>query len=246
MTGCILPPAYIAWRGRLDSFETLVLVAVGLPLLAVFVLSRTGRLDAAHCISAAALTLLIVALACMTGGATSPLLLWLAAVPAQAMFLGSRPYVARASALAAIGLGSVVALQGWGVVGEPATWIVAAIPLFAAVAILHALLIAAAFLRRRDDEVREHRASDARARLMLEHVGDLVTWHDLSGAVVFANEAARALTGSEPPQLHGKGLFERVHIADRPLFLKALSDAAHGPVEADGISMASGRHCEEA
>lgn len=227
--GLSLVPAYIAWRGRLDSFETLVLMAVGLPLLAVFVLSRTGRLDAAHCISAAALTLLIVALACMTGGATSPLLLWLAAVPAQAMFLGSRPYVARASALAAIGLGSVVALQGWGVVGEPAPWIVAAMPLFAAVAILHALLIAAAFLRRRDDEVREHRASDARARLMLEHVGDLVTWHDLGGAVVFANEAARALTGSEPPQLHGKGLFERVHIADRPLFLKALSDAAHGP-----------------
>jgi cell cycle sensor histidine kinase DivJ len=227
--GLSLVPAYIAWRGRLDLLETLVLVAIGLPLLAVFVLSRTGRLDLAHCISAAALTLLIVALACMTGGATSPLLLWLAAVPAEAMFFGSRPYVARGSALAAIGLGAVVALQSWGVVGEPAPWILAAMPLLVTIAILHAMLIAVAFLRRRDDEQREHRASDARAGLMLEHVGDLVTWHDLTGAVVFANEAARPLTGAEPPQLHGKGLFERVHIADRPLFLKALSDAAHGP-----------------
>lgn len=48
-------------------------------------------------------------------------------------------------------------------------------PAFAAVAILLTALITVGFLYRRDDELREHRASDARARLMLEHVGDLVT-----------------------------------------------------------------------
>ena len=76
--------------------------------------------------------------------------------------------------------------------------------------------------------MREHRASDARAQLLLDHVGDLVTWHDANGAVVFANAAAKALAGAEPRELLGRGLLERVHIADRPLFLKALSDAAHG------------------
>lgn len=228
MAALSLVPAYIAWRGRLGLLELLVLIALALPLLAVFLLSRTGRLDVAHCISGAALTLFIVALACMTGGATSPLLLWLAAVPAEAMFFGSRPYVARASALAAIGLGGIVALQGAGGMAEPAPWTLQAMPLFVTIAILHSMLIAVGFLRRRDDELREHRASDARARLMLENVGDLVTWHDATGAVVFANQAARMLTGAEPPQLHGRGLFDRVHIADRPLFLKALSDAAHG------------------
>lgn len=226
--GLSLVPAYIAWRGRLDLFETLVLIALGLPLLAVVLLSRTGRLDLAHCVSGAALTLFIIALACMTGGTGSPLLLWLAAVPAEAMFFGSRAYVARGSALAVVGLGAVVALQSAGAVGEPAAWAVAAMPVLVASAILCAMLLAVSFLRRHEDELREHRASDARARLMLEHVGDLVTWHDPSGAVVFANEAACLLTGAQSAQLHGKGLFERVHIADRPLFLKALSDAAHG------------------
>jgi cell cycle sensor histidine kinase DivJ len=247
-----LMPAYIAWRGRIGALELLVLVALALPLLAVFLLSRTGRLDLAHCISGAALTLLITTLACLTGGASSPLLIWLAAVPAEAMFFGSRPYVARASALAVIGLGTVVALQGTGMILEPASWTWQAMPAFAAVAILHAALITIGFLYRRDDELREHRASDARAQLMLEHVGDLVTWHDAVGSVVFANEAARGLTGAEPAQLFGRGLFERVHIADRPLFLKALSDAAHGggrasacfrvlfvPAGADGHACAS-------
>ncbi len=227
-----LAPAYLAWRGTLGALETLVLVAVTLPLLAVFVLSRSGRLDIAHCISAAALALLVVAVSGMTGGVASPLLLWLAAVPAEAMFFGSRPYVARASAIAAIALGCVVIMHQMGFNAAPAPWIANAMPVLVTAAILHAMLIAVGFLRRRDDELREHRASDARAQLLLDHVGDLVTWHDATGSVVFANDAARALAGAEPRELFGRGLFDRVHVADRPLFLRALSDAAHGAGQA--------------
>ncbi len=226
--GLGLAPAYLAWRGALGGFEALVVAAASLPLLAVVVLSRTGRLDIAHCISAAALAIFICAMAGMTGGAASPLLLWLAAVPAEAMFFGSRPFVARASAIAAIALASVMTLHQLGAFAAPAPWTSGMMPAFVTIAILHSMAIAVGFLRRRDDELREHRASDARAQLLLDHVGDLVTWHDASGAVVFANAAAKALAGAEPAELHGRGLFDRVHIADRPLFLKALSDAAHG------------------
>jgi cell cycle sensor histidine kinase DivJ len=226
--GLGLAPAYIAWRGALGGLEALIVAAASLPLLAIVVLSRTGRLDIAHCISAAALAIFICAMAGMTGGAASPLLLWLAAVPAEAMFFGSRPFVARASAIAAIALASVMTLHQLGAFAAPAPWTSGMMPAFVTIAILHSMAIAVGFLRRRDDELREHRASDARAQLLLDHVGDLVTWHDVSGAVVFANAAAKALAGAEPAELHGRGLFDRVHIADRPLFLKALSDAAHG------------------
>jgi cell cycle sensor histidine kinase DivJ len=226
--GLGLAPAYIAWRGALGGLEALIVAAAALPLLAIVVLSRTGRLDVAHCISAGALAIFICAMAGMTGGATSPLLLWLAAVPAEAMFFGARPFVARASAIAAIALASVMTLHQLGVFAAPAPWTSGMMPAFVTIAILHSMAIAVGFLRRRDDELREHRASDARAQLLLDHVGDLVTWHDAAGAVVFANAAARSLTGADPVELHGRGLFDRVHIADRPLFLKALSDAAHG------------------
>lgn len=227
-----LAPAYLALRGSVGAIEATILASAALPLSAVVVLSRTGRLDIAHCISATALALFICALSAITGGATSPLLLWLAAVPAEAMFFGSRAYVARASAIAAVALTSVLTLDLLGAFATSAPWTAIMMPVFVTVAILYSMVIAVGFLRRRDDELREHRASDARAQLLLDHVGDLVTWHDASGSVIFANAAARALAGAEPRQLHGRGLLERVHVADRPLFLKALSDAAHGKGEA--------------
>ena len=226
--GLGLAPAYLAWRGAMGSFEILVLIAAALPLVAVVVLSRTGRLDIAHGLSAAALALFVAALAGMTGGASSPLLLWLAALPAEAMFYGSRAYVLRASLIAAGVLGGVVISHQIGFFATPAPDFSETMPVLVTGAILHAMLFAVGFLRRRDEELREHRASDARAQLLLDHVGDLVTWHDGSGAVVFANAAAATLAGAQPRELYGRGLFERVHIADRPLFLKALSDAAHG------------------
>jgi cell cycle sensor histidine kinase DivJ len=223
-----LMPAYLAWRGTLGALEAAIVIAAALPLLAVVVLSRSGRLDIAHGMSAAALATFIGALAGITGGAVSPLLLWLAAVPVEAMFFGARAYVLRASAVAAAALGIIIALHHLGWFAEPTSWASGAMPLLVMVAILQAMTLAAGVLRRRDDELREHRASDARAQLLLDHVGDLVTWHDANGAVVFANAAAKALAGAEPRELLGRGLLERVHIADRPLFLKALSDAAHG------------------
>jgi cell cycle sensor histidine kinase DivJ len=223
-----LAPAYLAWRGTLGALEAMIMLAAAMPLLSAVLLSRTGRLDLAHCVSAAALALFICALSGMTGGAASPLLLWLAIVPAEATFYGSRSYVVRASAIAAAALVSVLILHQLGVYAEPAPWTGTMMPMFVALAILHAMALAVGFLRRRDDELLEHRATDARARLLLDHVGDLVTWHDANGGVVFANAAARALTGALPAELHGRGLLDRVHVADRPLFLKALSDAAHG------------------
>jgi cell cycle sensor histidine kinase DivJ len=227
-----LAPAYLAWRGTLEGLEALVFAASALPLLAAVVLSRTGRFDLAQMISAAALALFISALAGMTGGADSPLLLWLAAVPAAAVSHGRRGCVARASAIAAGALGIVMALDHFGAFAQPAPWASDLVPALLAVAILHAIAIAVGLVRRRDEELREHRATDSRAQLLLGHVGDLVTWHDATGAVVFANPASRALAGAEPQELHGRGLLERVHIADRPLFLTALSDAAHGAGEA--------------
>jgi cell cycle sensor histidine kinase DivJ len=223
-----LMPAYLAWRGTLGALEAAIVIAAALPLLAVVVLSRSGRLDIAHGMSAAALATFIGALAGITGGAASPLLLWLAAVPVEAMFFGARAYVLRASAVAAAALVTIMALHHLGQFAEPSSWASGAMPLLVMVAILQTMTLAAGVLRRRDDELREHRASDARAQLLLDHVGDLVTWHDANGAVVFANAAAKTLAGAEPRELLGRGLLERVHIADRPLFLKALSDAAHG------------------
>lgn len=226
--GLGMAPAYIAWRGMLGAFEAGIVVAVALPLLAVVLLSRTGRLDLADAVSAAAMTVAICALASMTGGVGSPLLLGLALVPAEAMLRGTYAGIGRAVAIALSGLLSVMILQRLDQIPDPAAWSSGAAPAFVVLAIAYTSGLGFWLLRSRNGEMRAHQASAARARLLLDTVGDLVTWHDASGSVIFANAAARALAGAEPQELLGRGLLERVHIADRPLFLTALSEAAHG------------------
>jgi cell cycle sensor histidine kinase DivJ len=62
----------------------------------------------------------------------------------------------------------------------------------------------------------------------LDAVVDLVTWHDANGDVLRASPGAAAVFGIAPAHLHGDGFLSRVLVADRPAFLKALSDAANG------------------
>jgi cell cycle sensor histidine kinase DivJ len=56
----------------------------------------------------------------------------------------------------------------------------------------------------------------------------VISRHRHSGAVQFISPAAEALLGTPTSRLRGHGLFDRVHVADRPAYLTALSDAARG------------------
>ena len=59
-------------------------------------------------------------------------------------------------------------------------------------------------------------------------MSDVISRHRHNGAVQFISPAAEALVGTPAQQLLGHGLFDRVHVTDRPAYLTALSDAARG------------------
>ena len=61
---------------------------------------------------------------------------------------------------------------------------------------------------------------------MARNITDVITRHGRDGAVLFVSPAAEALFGSRVADLHGHGLFDRVHVVDRPAYLTALGDAA--------------------
>jgi cell cycle sensor histidine kinase DivJ len=65
-----------------------------------------------------------------------------------------------------------------------------------------------------------------RYRLLARNMSDVISRHRRDGAVEFISPAAEALFGASVSTLAGHGLFDRVHIADRPAYLTALSDAA--------------------
>jgi len=71
-------------------------------------------------------------------------------------------------------------------------------------------------------------AEEGRYRLLARNMSDVISRHRRNGAVQFISPAAEAMLGTPVTRLIGHGLFDRVHVADRPAYLTALSDAARG------------------
>jgi cell cycle sensor histidine kinase DivJ len=69
-------------------------------------------------------------------------------------------------------------------------------------------------------------SEEDRCRELAGRITDLVTRHGPGGTVLFVSPAAEPIFGVRPRQLRGSGLFDRVHVADRPAYLTALADAA--------------------
>jgi cell cycle sensor histidine kinase DivJ len=67
---------------------------------------------------------------------------------------------------------------------------------------------------------------EERYRLLARNMSDVISRHQRNGAVQFISPAAENMLGTPAALLRGHGLFDRVHVADRPAFLTALSDAA--------------------
>ncbi|WP_084526829.1 PAS domain-containing sensor histidine kinase [Kaistia soli] len=218
-------PLWLAFAGLPSPAVAVAFLWLVTPLPIAAFLSRTGRYADAHLLSALSLTGLVGWIAAFTGGLASPALAWLAVVPAEAALSGSRRVVVSAAALAAAALGALWALALAGVSPVP----FALSPLFAPAvigsAVLYAVLIAIRIETVHNEARLAARLGDTRYRLLADNATDLITRHTANGDVGFASPAARALVGCPPADLVGQGLFHRVHIADRPAFLRALSEA---------------------
>ena len=221
---------YLLWRGAPSHLEAVAIVCLVMPIVAAAILSRTGRPALAHAISSAALAGLVVCIAASSGGMASAATVWLAAIPLEAFLSGSRRAAITASLIAVFSVFAIAALNGFGVPAPGASWPVGvAMPVFAVMAIAHAAAQALAHARLDADRQAQIDARGAQDRSLLHAIDDLVTWHDCNGHVLKANAAAMKLVGAPSCSLQGRGLFARVHVSDRPAFLKAISDAAASP-----------------
>ena len=218
---------YLLWRGALSVPEAIAIVCLVVPIIAAVVLSRTGGLALAHGISSAALAGLIVCIAASSGGMTSAATVWLVAIPLEAFLSGSRRAVITASLIAVLSVLVIATLDGFGVLAPHAPWPAGIVlPVLGVIAIAHAAVQALESMRLDADRQAQIGARGSQDRSLLHAIDDLVTWHDRNGHVLKANAAAMKLVGAPACSLQGRGLFARVHVADRPAFLKAISDAA--------------------
>ena len=198
------------------------------PMAIALYLSRTGRLGAAHLISAANLASLVTFAAAITGGPNSFLLPWLIVVPLEAALSAKRKVVLSAIAVAAAGVVTLIGLAALDLLPAPHGF--SSDPIVLALvgslsAILYAGGLAISVQIVHDQAQDAIRRGETRYRLLAENATDLITRHDEAGRVVLASPAALHLLGEAPERLMGNGLFERVHAQDRPAYAKAIDNS---------------------
>jgi cell cycle sensor histidine kinase DivJ len=224
-------PVYLAMRGAPTALEVAAFAWLIAPILLSWFLSRTGRYEGAHVLSSLALAGLVMTVAMTTGGIESFAAIWLVVVPLEAALSASRRVVAFASVLA---LSCTLLLIVFGHFDPLPAGDVNALSrgIFMASGVVSATLYAAGLAFGAESLARTSVAllyvEEDRYRLLARNMSDVISRHRRNGAVQFISPAAETMLGTQVTRLLGHGLFDRVHVADRPAYLTALSDAGRG------------------
>ncbi|MBY0532681.1 MAG: PAS domain S-box protein [Xanthobacteraceae bacterium] len=228
LTAVAVFPLYLAWRGAPGPLEVFALCWMLTPLLLVWYLSKSGEYERAHLLSACALAILVGLTGAVTGGLASFAAPWIVVIALEASFSASRRLIA-----ATIAVALLTAAGLWFFVPAPASaafnsgWLSIA-------GVASAALYGGGIALANSTFVREGHlaklASEARYKLLARNMSDVIARHGRDGAITFISPAAEQLTGIPASDLLGHRLFDRVHLADRPAFLTAISDAARSSV----------------
>src|SRR3954470_23365305 len=224
-------PVYLAMRGAPTALEVAAFAWLIAPILLSWFLSRTGRYESAHLLSSLALAGLVMMIAIPTGGIESFVAVWLVAIPIEASLSASRRVVAFAAVLALSCAGALMVMGAFDLLpplqaGAPARGVFTAFGIASAALYAAALAFGAESLSRTG--VALLNSEEDRYRLLARNMSDVISRHRGNGAVQFISPAAEALLATPVSRLLGHGLFDRVHVADRPAYLTALSDAGRG------------------
>ncbi len=224
-------PIYLAMRGAPTALEVGAFAWLIAPILLSWFLSRTGHYEGAHALSSLALAVLVMVVAMNTGGIESFATIWLVVVPLEAALSASRRLVAFASTLA---LSCAALLIAAGYLDMlPASEISPTLrAILMGLGVASAALYAAGLAFGAESLARTSVAllnvEEDRYRLLARNMSDVISRHRRNGAVQFISPASETLLGVPVARLLGHGLFDRVHVGDRPAYLTALSDAARG------------------
>ncbi|WP_222876908.1 PAS domain-containing sensor histidine kinase [Terrihabitans soli] len=233
----VFPLALLLRGGAPSAAEIAVLAWLVLPILTALDLARTGNLERAHFLSAASLAGIIVAVAGVSGGLSSFALIWLPLLSFEAALSGSRRVIFASLGAGALAIVLLLGLHAAGLPGATAPSSVSLNYLSALGALLYATGLALRWDSVQRAMARVRISNNAHYELLAGSMSDLITRHAPSGAVMFASPAASKVIGTGANELLGRGLFERVHVADRPAYLTALNKAGQGVASSAEIRM---------
>ncbi len=222
--GLVAAPIPLVFGKEFAASSLLLVSFVVIPMLLLILVSRTAKLELAKTAALLSLSVLVAIIIISTAAQSNFALAAFAIIPVEAVLWRCRK--AHFSSLAAVAAGlmlvfvtpntAILSLA----VELPPIWL-------SMLALIYAISVAWRIQASRDGENERLVNENINLATISQSTTDLITRNCRNGSTLFASPAARALTGVGPKELIGAGLFEKTHLQDRIIFLKAISDAVH-------------------
>lgn len=200
------------------------------PFLPIALLSRFGNLSNAVSLTACLTAGFICWTALLTGGLQSYHLAWLIVIPLELALSGHRSaqnksFIIAAVAFLAVAFASLSGLVESFKASQNMTTLLNYLSVIAGLIYGASLILRLDALQRGRLETARH--GEMQYRKIADTVTDMITRHNSKGDVTFVSTGAQRLLNISAENLQGNGLFQRIHIPDRPAYLQALSDVLH-------------------
>jgi two-component system, cell cycle sensor histidine kinase DivJ len=215
--------ALLVTQGMPALSDTILFIWLMLPFSVVLIIA-TGKLPPGEVMSSLSFIAAGVTTALGGGALHSTAFAWLILAPIESVFSANAALVGATGALAALAALLLGALYTAYSLAPDAVDALA----FIVPAVMFAVNIGGGFTQLR---TLRHKTQRARAQYydsLAETLDCLIVGCDQSGVVSSVSSNCEALFGLTPGELKGCGFFEHVHVADRPVFLKTISDASAG------------------
>jgi cell cycle sensor histidine kinase DivJ len=214
--GVILSLAFLFYTQAIDTVVVLASAGLIAPLLFAYIGRVPIRLRILEVIAIALFSLVITFISIVTGGLTSPFLVWLMLVPFEGALARRRTTVAFAGLVSFAGLLVVAGFHAYGALPEfyldgSESFLYEGL---LTLALVQATLLAFAAQERKRVAHEAVIAGEARYRFLAEHAMDLITSHGPDGSINSASPASRRLLGYAPEELIGMHWLEFAHPAD--------------------------------
>lgn len=221
----ISAPTWLFFHGWPTAAQLVLFLLAQAPLISILVLSRTGDMRYSQTISIAGWLLMAIAF----GGASpdlTPVCLLLLTVALVEAALTFEPLVVSSVVCLAIGLLVVDASsRTMGALDASAAASVTNVAILVAPLIFYLAMLSMGDVRTEHFRMRADRRNARDLRLLTGAIGDFVIHFDRSGGVLSILGETHRAYGLNASDLLGRGFFQRVHVGDRPAFLKLVSDA---------------------
>ncbi len=218
-----LAPLFLAIYGAPAVWHALVFVWCIVPIATVLLLSRSGNLLLAQTICVISFIGAAATIAA-AGGPWEAALIWLVLAPFEGALSQNFKLVLAAGGLAALAAIGLTFADDIGLLSTGFS--IGRAPLLVVPAIIYATLVAHGLVAFQTRCERSARSRSEHYRAVYDTLGDLIIHQDRNGAAEFVSANCYEIFGLPGVELMGRGLLDHIHVADRPSFLKAISDAA--------------------